>query len=206
MAILELRNVNYTYPGASRPAIEDVSLRLETGQFLVLTGDNGSGKSTLARVAAGLDLPSSGEIRCEPLGSRAALLFQNPDEQLICSKVEKELAWGLENLSLSPDEIKTRVENGLGRFRLQSIADQPPEALSDGQKQLVALAALAVMRPAFLILDEVGAFLDPYWARQVLEYTQSIIQDTGILWIASRDEAIPLSGRVLKIDRGRLTE
>ena len=209
MAVLELREVSYTYPDSSSPALDRITCRLETGRFVALLGRNGSGKSTLALIAAGLLDPASGSVASNgvnllPGWSGVGLLFQNPDEQLLAQDVEGELAWGLENLTLPPDEIESRVRKGLQQFGLTDKAHLPPEALSDGQKQLVALTALVVMKPAFLLLDEVTAFLDPYWTKRVLRITRELARDAGVLWISTRAAEAVAADEVWLMSQGKI--
>jgi len=209
MALLELRDVSYTYPGATRPALDRVSCRLETGQLAALVGPNGCGKSTLALVAAGLLTPQAGNVILNGVGKSSAwngvgLLFQNPDEQLLTADVESELAWGLENLALPPEEIDGRVQAALEFFDLSDKANLPPEALSDGQKQLVALAGVAVMEPAFLLLDEATAFLDPAWTTRVQEFARKLTETAGVIWITTRATRATAADRVWLMHRGRI--
>ena len=209
MATLELRDVSYTYPDACLPALERVTCRLETGQLAALLGPNGCGKSTLARVAAGLLSPQNGEVRISGMDTSSAwngvgLLLQNPDEQLLSADVESELAWGLENIALPPGEMSERVRWELDIFELSDMAHLPPEALSDGQKQLVALAGLAVMKPVFLLLDEATAFLDPAWTNRVLNFTRKLSEITGVLWITTRAAEATAAHRVWLMQEGRI--
>lgn len=209
MASLELRSVSLTYPGADHPALDGVTCGIGSGQFIALVGHNGCGKSTLARIATGLLKPDSGtvEIDGEPLKpgwNGVGLLFQNPDEQLLAGDVERELAWGLENLALPLGEIEARVRGGLEAFGLTCIAHQPPETLSDGQKQLVALAALAVMQPRFLILDEATAFLDPYWTKLIRQRSRELVPGAGVLWLTARASEAAPADIVWVMNRGRM--
>lgn len=218
MALLEFNDVSFSYPDADRPTLKDVSFVLESGQFVALLGANGSGKSTLAKIAAGLIDPQAGEVKIETgtingdsenpksaAWNGVGMLFQNPDEQLLTEDVVSELAWGLENLCLPPDEIDRRVKRALKFFNLTDKAHTPPESLSDGQKQLVALAAIAVMRPSFFILDEATAFLDPYWTEKVRQYVRKMASDTGIMWITTRTRDVLSAERVLLMHDGRIT-
>ena len=190
---LQLTNISLQYPGATSPALNNISCQIKSGQRIALLGENGCGKSTLAKVMCGLIEPDSGDVilNGKPLGEAwngIGLLFQNPDEQLMASSVENELAWGLENLAMPPEVMIERIEAALVTFDLTDIRDTPPEHLSDGQKQLVALASVVVMKPDFLILDEVTAFLDPNWKDQILEKILSFSSKMGILWISTRSD------------------
>ena len=211
MAVLELRDVSYTYPDAGRPAVEGISLRIETGEHIALLGSNGSGKTTLARIVAGLLTPDSGEVVLSGnTGSSAwngvGLLFQNPDEQLLSGDVESELAWGLENLGVPPGEMKARVQKTLGDFDLLSLAKQTPDSLSDGWKQITALAALVIMQPDFLVLDEATAFLDPYWTDRIAEMTGILTENSGLLWISTNAVEGVRADRVILLSDGHLVD
>ena len=209
MARLELNHVSYNYPGSPGPAVDDININLETGRFVVLLGANGSGKSTLARIAAGLLKPDSGEViltgfQGHPGWSGVGMLFQNPDEQLLKHSVEAELAWGLENIGLPPGEMHSRVREALEEYELSDIADNSPDTLSDGMKQLTALASLAVMRPAFLVLDEATSFLDPYWTAKVRRKVRQMTGTAGLLWMTTDAEDAVEADRVLGLKNGRL--
>lgn len=190
MAILELHDVTFSYPDSEHRALDKINCRIETGRLTALVGSNGCGKSTLARVAAGLLQPQSGKIVISGVARDddwygVGLVFQNADEQLLTSDVEGEIAWGLENLSVPADEMKQRVSEVLDLFGLSDKARLSPEELSDGWKQLTALAAVTVMKPAFLLLDEVTAFLDPLWRKEIRQYVRKLSHNTGILWITT---------------------
>ncbi len=191
MPILELKDVSLSYPGAVTLALNRVSCRLETGKYVVLYGSNGCGKSSLAKIMAGLLQPQAGEVIRSNIPTHSGwnsvgMLFQNQDEQLVSLDVESELAWGLENLNIPRDEMIERIKATLRQFDLTSIRYSPPESLSDGQKQLVALAATLIMKPSFLILDEATAFLDPQWRRRVQQYAREAVNSAGVLWITTR--------------------
>lgn len=141
----------------------------------------------------GLIRPDRGEVLLDgkPLTDKwngIGLLFQNPDEQLMTSSVENELAWGMENLATPPGIMSKRIETALITFDLTDIRETPPEHLSDGQKQLLALASIVVMKPDFLILDEVTAFLDPSWKKQILEKILNFSSEMGVLWLSTRSD------------------
>ena len=209
MALLQLKDVSYTYPDSPKPALDNITFALETGQHVVLLGANGSGKSTLARVAAGLLMPASGEVVMTGFEDQAGwngvgLLFQNPDEQLLTHSVEAELAWGLENLGLLQDEMRRRIGEALELFELSDKANSSPDTLSDGWKQVTALASLAVMRPAFLILDEATAFLDPYWTAKIKGMVRGLIEVSGLLWITADGADAIKADRVLGLVDGQL--
>ncbi len=209
MPILELTDVTFSYPDSDTTAIDNVSCKLEMGQFIVLHGSNGCGKSTLAKVMAGLLQPQMGNVSINGYvqingWNGVGMLFQNPDEQLLAMDVESELAWGLENLALPRKEMIERVNETLTYFDLTDKRHLPPESLSDGQKQLVALASVVVMRPSFLILDEATAFLDPFWKQEVRQYARKLVKQSGVLWITTREQETKNADEVWRMEKGRL--
>lgn len=210
MTSLELADVDFRYSGTSRTLLRNINCILETGKLVALLGNNGSGKSTLARLMAGLLMPSKGSViinRETFPGSWNGIgyIFQNPDEQLIAQQVERELAWGLENLNIPVDEIERRVERGLEFFGLQEKRNQPPECLSDGEKQLVAIASMWVMEPVFIILDEAAAFLDPKWKARLWEIAREWSHTAGVLWITANENEAKTADLIWILDNGHIT-
>ena len=208
---LEIKNVTLKYSGSKTPALKNISCQLTPAKKTILLGANGSGKSTLAKVICGLLPPDSGEVLLDgkPLAegwNGIGYLFQNPDEQLLASTVETELAWGLENLRLPHREMSVRVEECLEMFGLQDIRRHPPEHLSDGQKQLVAIAAIVAMRPSYLILDECTAFLDPGWKARIACKVDELAADMGVLWISSRPAEATRADEVWLMRTGEIIE
>lgn len=174
MSLLSARDITFSYDGKNN-ILQNVSLTLQPGQATVLAGRSGAGKSTLCRILCGL-IPNvykgqltgtvsvnGFEVTTAPLYQSAqhvAMVFQNPDHQLICQTVEDELAFGLENLCLEPKDIRRKVDEALARFHLESLALRDPSQLSGGQKKLVAIASAMIMGPKVLVLDEPMATLD----------------------------------------------
>lgn len=209
MTALAIQDISYTYPSAPTAAIDGITLDLLSSGFTALLGANGSGKSTLGRLIAGLLAPDAGRI-VKPVSTRqdgwsgVGMLFQNPDEQLFNASVEQEIAWGLENLSLPRSEIEERVEQTLALFDLHDIRKSPPEMLSDGQKQLTALASVWAMRPDIIILDEAAAFLDPVWKHRLGEFALEFSRERGVLWISTRAEEARHAGEIWLIKSGKI--
>ncbi|MBM3327959.1 MAG: ABC transporter ATP-binding protein [Calditrichaeota bacterium] len=208
MAALAIEDVSFAWPGGGK-VIEAASARIFTGECVILYGANGSGKSTLARLVCGLLTPSGGSIRQSPPRSRGwngiGYLMQDPEAQCLAASVEREVAWGLENLAVPEPELSHRVEEAIRRFELGALRNRPPETLSDGQRQLTALASIVSMRPDFLILDEATSFLDPEWARRIAGLAKDLCGEAGVIWIASRRRQLPPADAWWILERGRLT-
>ena len=213
--MIVLEDVTYYYPRAQAPAVDRLSLEIAPGERLAVIGPSGSGKSTLGRLIAGLLQPSSGRITVRddtPSSSRdagrkaVAIVFQNPETQLIASTVEEDVALGPENLGLPSDEIRRRVDAALEALGIAHLAKRPVSALSGGEKQRVAVAGALALHPSCLVLDEAGALLHPA-AKRTLEEALSravgslgiaVVQITHDLAEAARAE------RVILLHRGRI--
>jgi energy-coupling factor transport system ATP-binding protein len=163
MARVKLDKVTYSYPGQSRPAVADVSLQFEAGEAVAVMGANGGGKSTLARLIAGLISPDEGDVQVEyegPAPRPVGILFQNPDNQMVAVTVEKEIAFGLENIAMSPADMAVRIAATLDRFGMNHLRQRLTSELSGGEKQRVALGAIMVFEAPILVLDEPDSYLD----------------------------------------------
>jgi energy-coupling factor transport system ATP-binding protein len=172
--------------------LRDIDLQFPDGSITAIVGPNGSGKSTLARLISGLLCPSSGVVAlvdegtASPPGRRVCpgvdvgLVFQNPDNQLVATTVEDDIAFGLENLSLSHAEMVNRVDDALDMLGLREFRAYPPHRLSGGQKQKVAIAGVLAMKPAFLVLDEATSLLDPSNRQEVMRAVFDLNRELGI--------------------------
>ncbi len=171
--------------------LRDIDLELPDGSISAIVGPNGSGKSTLARLISGLLRPSSGSILMSPddgvsagadvrPGLDVGLVFQNPDNQLVATTVEDDIAFGLENLELPHAEMVQRVSEVLQLLGLESFKEYPPHRLSGGQKQKVAIAGVLAMKPSFLVLDEATSLLDPVNRREVMQTVLRLNKEFGI--------------------------
>ncbi len=169
--MIELRDVGVTFPGATRPSLDGVDLSIASGETVALAGPSGSGKTSLLRLLNALLLPTTGSVTVDGMDTRddeslweirrrVGLVFQNPDDQIVSTTVERELAFGMENLGLDRDEMRSRVETLLPMLGLEPLRDRPPHRLSGGEKQRVAVAAVLAMRPRHLLLDEPTSLLD----------------------------------------------
>ncbi len=218
--IIEAEHVTYTYPeedGPGHVALRDVSLRVPEGQFLTVLGHNGSGKSTLAKHFNAILLPQSGTVRVLGIDTReedriydirqnVGMVFQNPDNQIVATIVEEDVAFGLENIGVEPTEIRRRVDEALREVGMYEYRNHAPHQLSGGQKQRVAIAGLLAMRPRCLVMDEPTAMLDPRGRREVMDTVLRLNQRekvTVVLITHFMNEAV-LSDRVVVMDHGEI--
>jgi len=196
-------------------ALRDVDLEVRPGEFLAVVGPNGSGKSTLAKHLNGLLLPTAGDVWVAGINTRerdriwevrriTGMVFQNPDNQLVATVVEEDVAFGPENLGLHPDEIRRRVDEALGLVRMEPYRRHAPHLLSGGQKQRVAIAGVLAMRPRVLVFDEATAMLDPVGRSEVLETAHRLNREEGltVVHITHFMEEAVAADRVAVMDRG----
>ncbi len=184
---------------------------------MAIIGPNGSGKSTLAKLFNGLYIPTQGEILMDGLNTKnqddiwkirqkAGMVFQNPDNQIVATIVEEDVAFGPENLGIPPEEIRRRVAEALAIVELSEFADRAPHLLSGGQKQRVAIAGIIAMRPECIILDEPTAMLDPVGRREVIDTVKKLNKKEGktvVLITHFMDEAVQ-ADRIVVMEKGRI--
>jgi len=218
--MLELNQVSYHYrldEKSSVLALDHINLRLQEGEFVSIIGSNGSGKSTLAKLLPALILPESGNVSVDGLDTKdknsqktirqkVGMVFQNPDTQIISTSVEREIAFGLENLALPRREMKERVKWALDYFHLGRYRTHPPHKLSGGEKQRVALAAVLCMHPQYLILDEPTSLLDPQGRLEILSLVQKLIREGNVtvIHITQFPEEAMSADRILVMDKGKI--
>ncbi len=222
MPIIETKNLTYTYPTGTKPAFEDVTLEIDKGEFIVLTGPSGCGKTTLCRCFNGL-IPHfySGKLEGEiyvsnlkviehpihELARHVGMVFQNPENQLFALSVEKDVAFGLENLGISREEMRERVDWALKMTGIYELKDRAPYELSGGQQQRVAIASVLAMQPEIIVLDEPTSFLDPVGAKNIFEVVNELNKDLGITIILVEhrlDLTSKYASRVMIMDKGRI--
>jgi len=213
-------NVAFSYPVPDalpgRPVLCDVNFQVDAGAFVAIVGANGSGKSTLARHINALLVPDEGAVwidgkkTADPtalwdIRKTAAMVFQNPDNQLVATTVEEDVAFGPENLGVPTDEIRIRVKEALAAVGMTDFARRAPHLLSGGQKQRVAIAGAFAMRPRIIVLDEATAMLDPVGRREVLQ-TARALNEAGmtVLFITHFMEEAAQAQRMLVMHEGRL--
>lgn len=192
--MIETRNLYYNYQnpdGSKTSALKNINLKINKGEFVAIIGHNGSGKSTLAKHFNALLLPTKGDVFVKGINTReidrvweirqiAGMVFQNPDNQLVATVVEEDVAFGPENLGIEPPKIRERVREALKIVGMEEYARHAPHLLSGGQKQRVAIAGIIAMRPECIILDEPTAMLDPSGRREVLNTIKKLNREEGI--------------------------
>lgn len=189
--LIEIQNVSYAYEDAAVKALNNVSLTINDGEFVAVVGHNGSGKSTLAKHLNALLLPTEGKVLVDGMDTadeadtlsirqRVGMVFQNPDNQLVTTIVEEDVAFGPENIGVPGNEIRTRVDRALAAVGMEKYAHSAPNMLSGGQKQRIAIAGMLAMQPKVLVLDEATAMLDPKGRRDIIDLVTKLHRENGI--------------------------
>ena len=217
--IITLDNVSFEYESDEKnyEVLKDFSVSFERGKFNVILGHNGSGKSTLAKLLNGLIKPVSGTVKVNGLSTledendflikrAVGMVFQNPDNQLVSSVVEEDVAFGPENLGFSPEEIRRRVDNALKAVDMYDMRLNATHKLSGGQKQRVAIAGIIAMEPECIVLDEPTAMLDPKGRKEVLDTVIKLNKEKGItvILITHFMEEAESADRVLIMSDGNI--
>ncbi|MGC5327761.1 energy-coupling factor transporter ATPase [Brevibacillus sp. SYSU BS000544] len=197
--------------------LDQINLSIQQGTFVSIIGHNGSGKSTLAKLMNALLLPSDGTIIVSGFDTRdeqvlwevrrqIGMVFQNPDNQIVGVTVEDDVAFGLENLGVAPDEMPNRIKHALESVQMDQFADRQPHHLSGGQKQRIAIAGIIAMRPSVIVLDEATAMLDPRGKQEVMSLAHRLHQEHGItiLHITHFPEETLQSDRVIVMNEGKV--
>ena len=222
MGIVNIKNLIHDYRDEEENetvrAIDNVSLQIEAGQFIVILGHNGSGKSSLAKHINALLMPTEGTVwvdgiettnnkRIWDIRQTAGMVFQNPDNQIVCTIVEEDVAFGPENLGIPPAEIRRRVDDALAAVGMSEFKSAAPHRLSGGQKQRIALAGILAMEPECILLDEPTAMLDPLGRREVLNAITNLNREKGItiVLITHFMEEAAAADRVIVMDHGQIT-
>ena len=216
--MIDCQGLSYRYPGAVADALSSIDLTFEKGRMYALLGRNGSGKSTLAMCLSGLLLPSSGSVNSVghdtrdearekdvDIRGRLGMVFQDPDPQMVAMSVEEEVAFGPENLGLEQTEIRSRVESVLARVGLEDLRSRQPLRLSQGQKQLTAIAGALAMEPSFLISDEATSMLDHASRSRILDLFSGLRDDgMGIIHVTHFIGEALGADQVVVLDAGRI--
>ncbi|GAA0678039.1 MAG: energy-coupling factor transporter ATPase [Clostridium cadaveris] len=219
--MIKSENLTYKYfhedENEEKFAVNGVNLNVDRGEFLVILGHNGSGKSTIAKLMNALLLPSSGTIYINGMDSKdsdnlwnirssAGMVFQNPDNQLVATIVEEDVAFGPENLGVDPKEIRQRVDSSLKKVGMYEYRRHAPHLLSGGQKQRVAIAGILAMRPKCIVLDEPTAMLDPSGRKEVIKTIKELNKEYGITIVLIThymEEAVE-ADRIIVMDDGKV--
>ena len=214
--IIKIDNVKYKYEKNFDYAVNGISLNIKNGEFTAIIGHNGSGKSTLAKLINSILLPTGGKIFVKGMDTSddsklwdirqtAGMVFQNPDNQLVATIVEEDIAFGPENLGVEPAEIRKRVDDALNTVGMYEFRKRPPHLLSGGQKQRIAIAGILALNSDCIILDEPTAMLDPSGRREVMETLKKLNAEgkTILLITHYMDEAVQ-ADRVIIMDKGNI--
>ncbi|MBQ7736964.1 MAG: energy-coupling factor transporter ATPase [Oscillospiraceae bacterium] len=215
--VISIENVSYHYPDAAENVLKNVSLAIPAGSFTAILGHNGSGKSTLAKLCNAILIPTEGRVTVNgldtslednliPVRRTVGMVFQNPDNQIVASVVEDDVAFAPENLGVESAEIRRRVDDALRRVGMYEFRLHAPHLLSGGQKQRIAIAGVLAMQPKILVLDEPTAMLDPLGRKEVLSTVEELRAETGmtvLLITHHMDECIG-ADRVIVVSDGQL--
>ncbi|MBQ6717278.1 MAG: energy-coupling factor transporter ATPase [Clostridia bacterium] len=217
--IIEVKNITFEYEDSDQKdtVLKDFSLNIKRGSFTVILGHNGSGKSTLAKLLNGLYKVTDGEILVDGISTsdeeheieikrRVGLVFQNPDNQLVASIVEEDVAFGPENLGHAPDVIRAEVDEALKSVGMYEFRKSTPHRLSGGQKQRIAIAGIIAMKPDCIVLDEPTAMLDPKGRAEIISTIKKLNRENGITIVLIThfmEEAVD-ADRVIVMDSGKI--
>ena len=219
MEIIRVSDVYYDYENPDETvdtAVAGVSMAVKKGEWLSVIGHNGSGKSTLAKLLNGLFTPRDGSVTVEGIDTRdeeriwelrqkVGMIFQNPDNHMVATVVEEDVAFGLENLGVAPGEIRKRVDEALKAVNMAEFAGSAPHMLSGGQKQRVAIAGVLAMKPDVLLMDEPTAMLDPSGRKEVMDTVQRLHEEEGmtVVLITHFMEEALRGDRVIVMEKGK---
>ena len=223
MNFIEFQNVTFGYTDDSESqvveenVIENMNLKIEKGDFVAVLGHNGCGKSTLAKLCNAIVVPRSGRVLIDGIDTadeaklydirrKVGMVFQNPDNQIVATIVEDDVAFGPENLGVDPEEIRVRVDEALKSVGMYEFRHSEPHKLSGGQKQRVAIAGIIAMKPQCIVFDEPTAMLDPRGRKEVMKTAKMLNEEYGITVIFIThymDEAVK-ANRVIVMDEGRI--
>lgn len=216
MSFIEFDNVTFSYREDAKAAVKNLSFKIEKGDFVALVGHNGSGKSTVAKLMNGLLVPTSGKVTVDGLATDNAknlydirrhvgVVFQNPDNQMVATIIEDDIAFGPENLGLPPREIRERVDRALKDVGMLEYKTGTPFRLSGGQKQRIAIAGILAIQPDVLVLDESTAMLDPEGRRDVMKVVSELNKNgMAVVMITHFMEEAALAKRILVLNDGEI--
>lgn len=220
--MIEIKDLYFSYENEGenknpRNVINGVNLNIKEGEFVALLGHNGSGKSTLAKLINALFIPKKGQVIVDgfdtkddksvwDIRSRAGMVFQNPDNQLVATVVEDDVAFGPENLGIESSEIRKRVDKALESVNMEDFKKNSPHLLSGGQKQRVAIAGILAMSPTYIILDEPTAMLDPSGRKEVMDTVLKLNKEQGktIILITHYMDEAAMADRLIIMEEGSI--
>ncbi|PYG85681.1 energy-coupling factor transport system ATP-binding protein [Ruminiclostridium sufflavum DSM 19573] len=220
--IFDVSDVNFLYAAYDNNsqdvhALKDINIKIQKGDFVVILGRNGSGKSTLSRLLNALLIPQTGKVlvmgmdtadenNTWSIRSTAGMVFQNPDNQIIATTVEEDVAFGPENLGVEPGEIRKRVDDALATVGISHLKENAPHLLSGGQKQRVAIAGILAMKPQCIILDEATSMLDPVGRKEVMSILRKLNEEESItiVHITHHMDEAALAKRLIIVDNGKI--
>lgn len=220
--MIEIKDLYFSYENEGenknpRNVINGVNLNIKEGEFVALLGHNGSGKSTLAKLINALFIPKKGQVLVDgfdtkndksvwDIRSRAGMVFQNPDNQLVATVVEDDVAFGPENLGIESSEIRKRVDKALESVNMEDFKKNSPHLLSGGQKQRVAIAGILAMSPTYIILDEPTAMLDPSGRKEVMDTVLKLNKEQGktIILITHYMDEAAMADRLIIMEEGSI--
>lgn len=220
---IEAKNITFSYinemedPPIKTTVFENLSLDIKKGEFVAILGHNGSGKSTLAKCFNAINIPEEGDVFVNGMSIKdqskildirqsVGMVFQNPDNQIVATVVEEDVAFALENMGVPSEEIRRRVDEALKTVGMYEYREHAPHKLSGGQKQRVAIAGILAMQPDCILLDEPTAMLDPKGRREVLKTVKELNKNKGVTIVLIThymDEAAQ-ADRVVVMDRGKI--
>lgn len=216
--LLEFQNVFYTYDEEEKDsfAVKDISFTVDKGEYVVILGHNGSGKSTLAKLSNSIFVPTGGRVLVDGMDTsdeknefrireKVGVVFQNPDNQIVASIVEEDVAFGPENLGIPPRVIRERVDNALKAVGMYDYRLHETHRLSGGQKQRIAIAGMIAMLPECIVFDEPTAMLDPQGRREVIATARKLNSEgMSIVLITHFMEEAVFADKVIVVDGGRI--
>lgn len=215
---IDIQHLSYSYPEATKPALNDVSFAVPAGEWWAIIGHNGSGKSTLAKNINGLLAPESGTVTVAgiplteqtvwDIRAKVGIVFQNPDNQFVGATVQDDVAFGLENRAVPRAEMLTRVQAALVAVNMQDFATREPARLSGGQKQRVAIAGIVAQRPDIIILDEATSMLDPAGRLEIIDLIKQLRKQQNLTVLSITHDIDEAAGadHVLLLDDGQVKE
>lgn len=220
--MISVKGVTFSYDSKDsenyRKNLDNISLTIEKGEFVAILGHNGSGKSTLVKTFNGICIPDEGEVlidgfdtkdeeNSEEIRKRVGMVFQNPDNQIVATIVEEDVAFGPENLGIEPSEIRKRVDNALKTVGMVAYSSHAPHMLSGGQKQRIAIAGVIAMEPSYIVFDESTAMLDPVGRKEVLDTILKLKEKgIGIILITHYMEEAAKADRIVVLNQGRVVK